>query len=168
MALNTNTKAAAKAKIKLGYPLKEISLEFDIPVSTLYTFKQKMAKEADDELVKELTDIPTEVVAHIVEEAKAIKTIDTTEVQQFEAVSSGLEGLKKLDMSFQTTVTKALTRFNKLLDDEDTPLKDIKMIIDTSAIAYEKMFNSGTNIHIGDNNSHSTQTLSVFKNKMGV
>jgi len=65
-------------------------------------------------------------------------------------------------------VGKVLSRFDTLIDDKDTPLKDLKLMIDTAANAHEKIFSSGTSIHIGDNNSHSTQKLTVFQNKKGV
>ena len=173
MALDNNTKQAIKAKLRLGSTPKEVSDQFDVGIQTVYAIQRTVTKEKESELATDLHDLPTEVVAHVVEEAKkdlAMATPGTPSpmIEAFDAIAAGADGLKKLDMSFQTTVTNALTRFNAFLKDDNTPLKDIKTILDTTANAYEKVFNSGTNIHIGDNNSHSSQNLSIFKNKQGV
>jgi len=166
MAIDQTTRQAAEAKLRLGASVKDVAEQLNIKVPTVYTIKQKLDKTKDEETIHALHEIPTEIITHVVEEAK----VDATPAvkKELELVVSGAEGLKKLDMAFQTTITKVLNSFNLILEDKNTPLKDLKMIIDTSASAHEKIFSSGTNIHIGDNNSQSNTQLSVFKNKMGV
>jgi len=163
MAIGKDTKLAIQAKLKLGVDIKEISEHFGVSVPTIYTIKQKMK----DETVEELLTIKPEIVAHVVKEAKEATT-KTVVKEAFEAVEVGLDGLKRLDGSFQKTMTNVLKRFDMLLMDQETPLKDLVLISTTAASAYEKIFSSGTNIHIGDNNSQSSQQLTVFKNKQGV
>ena len=124
--------------------------------------------EAGTLLVDDLHKIPQETIAHVVTEAKKDLPEQSTMSEQMDALVVGADGLKKLDMSFQTTITNVLRRFDMLLLDKELPLKDIVVISNTAASAYEKVFTSGTNIHIGDNNSQSNTQLSVFKNKQGV
>jgi len=162
MALDTNLKLAIQAKLKLGLSPKKVAEQLDVKLPTVYAIHQKMKSEKENELVHELHTIPTEVIAHVVEEAK-----DTTLAVQMDAVACGADGLKKLDMSFQTTMTNVLKRFDMLLMEVDLPLKDVVTISNTAASAYEKVFASGTNIHIGDNNQNNSQ-LTIFKNKQGV
>jgi hypothetical protein len=167
MAVSKETKLAIKAKLRLGRTTpKEIAAEMGVKLPTVYAMKREVEREAEDAMIDDLHKIPQEIVHTVVEEAK--KTATPTMAKEFEAVEAGADGLKKLDMKFQETVTIALERFDAFLRDESTPLKDVKTIVDTTANAYEKVFNSGTNIHIGDNNNNSTQQLTVFKNKMGV
>lgn len=159
-----------KAKLRFGTKPKDIAEQVGVDVQTVYTIKQKLDKEIAVEAVKEAATIPTELVTNLVEEAKKTLPLPTPSgvSDSLDAVVSGLDGLKLLDKGFQTTIGKVLARFDAIADDEDTPLKDLKLIIDTSANAHEKIFSSGTNIHIGDNNSQSNNQLTVFKNKQGV
>ena len=172
MALDKNVRLAIEAKLRLGISPKDVSEQLDVKLPTVYTINQKLEKDKSNELVQELHTIPQNTITAVVEEAKRKELPmptpqNTGIIHEMEAVSLGADGLKKLDMKFQTTVGKALKRFDELLDDKELPLKDIKMIIDTTANAYEKVFSSGTNIHIGDNNSSNNQ-LTVFQNKKGV
>jgi len=165
MAMSNEARLAIKAKLKLGHKPKDVAEEFGVKLPTIYAINRQLQDEIADETISELTTIPQEVVQHVVKEAKE-KAPEIA--KQFEAVEVGIDGLKKLDMKFQETVTLALNRFDTMLRDDNTALKDIVLITNTTTNAYEKVFNSGTNIHIGDNNNHSTQQLTVFKNKMGV
>ena len=165
MALATNTRLAIQAKLRLGITPKEVSEQLDIKLSTVYAIHQKMRAAKANEVVDDLNNIPLETLTHIVEEAKVMAP---RQAEELDEVVSGIEGLKKLDRAFQTTLTGVLSRFDEMLLDKELPLKDIVTIANTTASAYEKVFTSGTNIHIGDNNSHSSNQLTIFKNKMGV
>lgn len=172
MALDNNTRLAIKAKLKLGSTPKEVAEEFDVGYQTVSMIARQLKEEADNDNVNDLMSIPSEVVAHIVKEAKSVvlptPSGQAPMVEAFDKVVDGLDGLKKLDKAFHTTMTNILGRFDEMLVDKEMALKDIIQIANTTASAYEKVFSSGTNIHIGDNNSHSTQKLSVFKMKQGV
>ena len=172
MALDKDIRLAVEAKLRIGISPKEVSEQLDVKLSTVYTISQKLEKNKSEELVQDLHSIPQATIAAVVTEAREKELLMPTPqghgiISEMETLSAGADGLKKLDMSFQTTVSKALKRFDEILDNKDTPLKEIKMIIDTTANAYEKVFASGTNIHIGDNNN-SSQQLTVFKSKQGV
>lgn len=164
--LTMELKHAISAQLRLGKSPKEVSEHLEVNLSAVYILKRQLEAARDAEEVQELVTLPTELVSHIVQETKKVAGATTTE--QLDAVVTGLDGLKLLDRAFQTTIGKVLARFDAIADDEFTELKDLKLIIDTSANAHEKLFSSGTNIHIGDNNSHSSQQLTVFKNKQGV
>ncbi len=168
MALDKNLRLAVEAKLRLGISPKDVAEQLNVKVPTVYTIKQKLEAGKEDELVQELHAIPQNAITAVVEAVKEKAPTSKAVITEMEAVADGADGLKKLSSKFQTTVSKALKRFDEILDDKDTPLKDIKLIIDTAATAYEKVFSSGTNIHIGDNNSNSTQQLTIFKNKQGV
>ena len=165
MALDQNLRLAIQAKLRLGLTPKEVSEQLGVKLPTVYAISQKLKAEKENEVLAELQDIPMETIAHVVEEAKAKAP---AVAKDFEAIACGAEGLKKLDMSFQATMTNVLTRFDMMLKDKDTKLSEIVLISNTAANAYEKVFASGTNIHIGDNNSQSNQNLTVFKTKQGV
>ena len=174
MALSNTTKLAIKAKLKLGMPPKEVAQTFDVNETTVYAINRQVNREEIPDLVQKVQSVPVEVVAHVVEEAK-IKAErspttknQTAMIEGLDVVAQGLDGLKVLDRCYQTNITKGLNRLGLILDDRETPLKEIKICIDTMSNSYEKIFNSGTNIHIGDNNSHSNQNLTVFKNRQGV
>jgi len=167
MALDKDTRLAIEAKLRLGITPKDISEQLDVKLPTVYAINQKLEKNKSNELVEDLHAIPQATIATVIEEAKKTNT-PAVIVNEMEALAVGADGLKKLDMKFQTTVSKALKRFDEILDSKDVGLKDIKLIIDTTASAYEKVFSSGTNIHIGDNNTNSSQQLTIFKNKQGV
>ena len=167
MAIDTQGKKdVIKAKLRLGIKPKDIAEQLGITVSKVYDVNNQLKKEMELEPVQELVDVPMDVVKHMVETAKEIAPAPMNTA--LDAITTGINGLKLLDNKFQTTIGKVLNRFDKLIDDENTPLKDLKMMIDTAANAHEKIFSSGTNIHIGDNNSHSSQKLTVFQNKKGV
>lgn len=173
MALGPNTKLAIQAKLRLGTPPKEVAELFDVKLPTVYAINNKLNKDIENDSIGAVNDLPIELISHIVEEAKKELLLlppeqDSPMIEAFEAAVVGIEGLKKLDGAFQATMTNVLKRFDMLLLDQDTPLKDIIQITNTSASAYEKIFSSGTNIHIGDNNSQSNNQLTVFKNKQGV
>ena len=170
--MSNETKLAIKAKLRLGATPKEVSSQFDVGIQTIYGLSTIVRKEMEEDTINALHNIPSETVAHIVEEAKKDLPMGTPNgpapmVEAFDTVAAGANGLKKLDASFQTTMTGVLKRFDMMLMDQSLPLKDIKLIADTTASAYEKIFTSGTNIHIGDNNN-SSQQLTIFKNKQGV
>ena len=178
MALDNNLRLAIQAKLKLGISPKDVAEQLDVKLPTVYTINQKLKADKDNETVAELHAIPQDAIVTVVEKARKEAVILPTPqnknaiaeefVGQMEAVACGADGLKKLDMSFQATMANVLSRFDKLLKDDSTKLSEIVLISNTAANAYEKVFASGTNIHIGDNNSHSTQQLTVFKNKQGV
>jgi len=167
MAIDTQGKKdVIKAKLRLGIKPKDIAEQLGITVSKVYDVNNQLKKEMELEPVQELVDVPMDVVKHMVDTAKEIAPAPMNTA--LDAITTGIDGLKLLDNKFQVTIGKVLNRFDKLIDDENTPLKDLKMMIDTAANAHEKIFSSGTNIHIGDNNSHSSQKLTVFQNKKGV
>ena len=173
MAMSKETKLAIQAKLRLGSTPKEVAEQFDVGIQTVYGINKLLGDVKEEEMVQDLHDLPVEVIAHVIDEAKKELPMPTPGepapmIEAFDALSAGADGLKKLDMSFQTTMTNVLNRFNLMLMEKDLPLKDVKLIADTTASAYEKIFSSGTNIHIGDNNSHSSQNLTIFKNKQGV
>ena len=173
MALDQNTRHAIIAKLKTGTKPKDVADQLNVKLPTVYAINQKLQADMENDKVQELNSIPIETIAHVVEEAKKDLPLPTPSGQsamaeQMDALVVGADGLKKLDMSFQTTITNVLRRFDMLLLDKELPLKDIVVISNTAASAYEKIFTSGTNIHIGDNNSQSNTQLSVFKNKQGV
>jgi len=162
-----------KAKLRLGIKPKDIAEQLDIKVSKVYDVNNILRKEMELEPMQELVDVPMDVVKHVVEEAKKDLPMPTPGspspmMGALDAITTGIDGLKLLDGKFQTTIGLVLGRFDEILSDKTTPLKDLKLIIDTAANAHEKIFSSGTNIHIGDNNSHSSQKLTVFQNKKGV
>ena len=164
MALKKELRLAVEAKLHIGLTPKEVAHATGVKLPTVYAISQALKKKEDDELVAELHTIPSPVIAEVITKAKEMEVSTAT----MEAVAVGAEGLKKLDSAFQTTTINVLRRFDLLLLDEDLPLKDIVFIVNATASAYEKIFSSGTNIHIGDNNQHSNQQLTVFKNKQGV
>jgi len=177
MALDPNVKLAIEAKLKLGATPKEVAEQLDVRLPTVYVINQKLKASASDETVAELHATPQVAINAVVEKAKEELVLPTPQgrnataeafVDEMQAVACGADGLKKLDMSFQTTMTNVLRRFDMILTDSATPLKDIILISNTAASAYEKVFAAGTNIHIGDNNSHSSNQLTIFKNKQGV
>ena len=174
MAIDTQGKKdVIKAKLRLGIKPKDIATQLGITVSKVYDVNNQLRKDMELEPVQELVDIPKDVIQHVVEEAKKVLPLSTPSQESpmnvaLDALVTGIDGLKLLDNKFQVTIGKVLTRFDSLIDDETTPLKDLKLMIDTAANAHEKIFSSGTNIHIGDNNSHSSQKLTVFQNKKGV
>ena len=167
MAMSNETKLAIKAKLRLGATPKEVSAQFDVGIQTIYGLSSIVRTEMEEDTLHKLHSIPEEVIAHVVEEAKSIEDVPVNVVEAFDAIAAGADGLKKLDASFQATMTGVLKRFDMMLMDQSLPLKDVKIIADTTASAYEKIFTSGTNIHIGDNNN-SSQQLTIFKNKQGV
>ena len=167
MALSNELKLAIQAKLRMGMRPKDVAEEFNVRLPTVYSIGKKIKEEEEDKAVAEVCEVPRAVLQHVIEESKKV-TSDPFILKTLDSIEVGADGLKKLDAKFQETVAFALTRFDMLLQDEETPLKDIKLILDTTSNAYEKVFNSGTNIHIGDNNTQSTQQLTIFKNKMGV
>jgi len=168
MALDKNVKLAIQAKLRLGISPRDIADQLDVKLPTVYKLSQDLKRGEENDLVDELHALPIETVAHIVTEAKKEPNIPAPMTEAFDAVVAGADGLKKLDMSFQATMTNVLSRFDEMLQDKELALKDIVLISNTTANAYEKVFTAGTNIHIGDNNSHSSQKLTVFQNKKGV
>jgi len=173
MALSNNEKLAIKAQLKLGGKPKDVAEQFSTNVQNVYGLLKEVKRDQEAEVITDLQAIPEEVVAHIVEEAKKELPIGTPSqtaptIQAFDAVVDGLDGLKKLDKAFQTTMSNVLSRFDEMLKDKEMPLKEIIQVANTTASAYEKVFSSGTNIHIGDNNQHSNNQLTVFQNKKGV
>lgn len=175
MALSQEEKAAVKAELRLGKTPKELEEKYDCNISAIYTLNRQVKAEAEDVLVAELMTAPAETLKAAVEVVKerVIPTMPTPSglvaedlTSQVEDVVAGIDGLKKLDTKFQATMTRVLKKFDTALE-SDLRLQDIKMVSDTVADAYSKVFASGTNIHIGDNNV-SSQRLTVFKNKSGV
>ena len=166
MAMSNETRLAIKAKLRLGSSPQEVSEQFNIGIQTIYHISKVVKQEMGEDVIHDLHSLSPETITHVVEEAKKDLPIPAM-VESFDAVVAGASGLKKLDMSFQTTMTGVLGRFDELLKDKDMPLKDIIQISSATANAYEKIFTSGTNIHIGDNNN-SSQQLTIFKNKQGV
>ena len=166
MAMSNETRLAIKAKLRLGSSPQEVSKQFNIGIQTIYHISKVVKQEMEEDVIHDLHSLSPETITHVVEEAKKDLPIPAM-VESFDAVVAGASGLKKLDMSFQTTMTGVLGRFDELLKDKDMPLKDIIQISSATANAYEKIFTSGTNIHIGDNNN-SSQQLTIFKNKQGV
>jgi len=166
MAMSNETRLAIKAKLRLGSSPQEVSEQFNIGIQTIYHISKIVKKEMGEDVIHDLHSLSPETITHVVEEAKKDLPVPSM-VESFDAVVAGASGLKKLDMSFQTTMTGVLSRFDELLKDKDMPLKDIIQISSATANAYEKIFTSGTNIHIGDNNN-SSQQLTIFKNKQGV
>jgi len=172
MAMSNETRLAIKAKLRLGSSPQEVSEQFNIGIQTIYHISKVVKQEMGEDVIHDLHSLSPETITHVVEEAKKDLPMPTPGspapmVEAFDAVVAGASGLKKLDMSFQTTMTGVLSRFDELLRDKDMPLKDIIQISSATANAYEKIFTSGTNIHIGDNNN-SSQQLTIFKNKQGV
>ncbi len=166
MAMSNETRLAIKAKLRLGSSPQEVSEQFNIGIQTIYHISKVVKQEMGEDVIHDLHSLSPETITHVVEEAKKDLPVPAM-VESFDAVVAGASGLKKLDMSFQTTMTGVLSRFDELLKDKDMPLKDIIQISSATANAYEKIFTSGTNIHIGDNNN-SSQQLTIFKNKQGV
>ena len=166
MAMSNETRLAIKAKLRLGSSPQEVSEQFNIGIQTIYHISKVVKQEMGEDVIHDLHSLSPETITHVVEEAKKDLPVPVM-VESFDAVVAGASGLKKLDMSFQTTMTGVLGRFDELLKDKDMPLKDIIQISSATANAYEKIFTSGTNIHIGDNNN-SSQQLTIFKNKQGV
>ena len=174
MALSPEIKSAIKAELRLGKTPKELEEKYECNISAIYSLNRQVKAEAEDEVVQELLEVPIEVLTHVVKEAKKDLPLPTPTrsgaidvADQLDAVVVGIDGLKKLDGKFQSTMTKVLQRFDEVLEKKDLRIQDIKMVSDTVADAYSKVFASGTNIHIGDNNV-SSQRLTVFKTKMGV
>ncbi len=174
MALKPDEKLAIKAELRLGKTPRELEEKYECNISAIYSLNRQVKEEVDNEVVQELLDVPTEVLTHVVKEAKKELPMPTPSgtgtielADQLDAVVVGIDGLKKLDGKFQATMSKVLQKFDQALEG-NLRLQDIKMVSDTVADAYAKVFSSGTNIHIGDNNNVSNQRLTVFKNKMGV
>ncbi len=177
MSLTRNERLAVKAKLQMGATIQETAAAFDITEGTVYSINRHItsAEAQDDKLADEIKEIPIEVVAHVVKESKEAMEASTKPAAECMPLNNALDmvaeaagGIKVLDMCYQTILTKGLNRMGEILDDPDTQLKEIKLCLDTISSSYEKVFNSGTNIHIGDNNSHSSQNLTVFKKKQGV
>jgi len=177
MALDPNVKLAIEAKLKLGISPKDVAEQLNVKLPTVYVINQKLKTSSEDDSVAELHATPQAAINAVVEKAREEVILPTPKgrnpiaeafVDEMEAVACGADGLKKLDMSFQTTMTNVLRRFDTILKDDNTPLKEIIQISNTAASAYEKVFAAGTNIHIGDNNSQSSNQLTIFKNKQGV
>lgn len=175
MALSKEEKSAIKAELRLGKTPRELEEKYDCNISAIYTLNRLVKAEAEDELVADLMSAPAETLQAAVEvvKEKALPSTPTPSrvvtqdlAGQVEDVVVGIDGLKKLDTKFQATMTRVLAKFDSALEG-DLRLQDIKMVSDTVADAYAKVFASGTNIHIGDNNV-SSQRLTVFKNKSGV
>jgi len=167
MAIDKDVRLACEAKLKLGVSVKDIASQLDMKVVTVYSIKQKLDKQKPDEMVEQLHKVDAAVIANIVHEAKKELPQGSTMAAQMDEVVDGAAGLKKLDMAFQTTMSGVLRRFDLMLMDQDLAIKDVVLIANTTATAYEKVFAAGTNIHIGDNNTSNNQ-LTMFKNKQGV
>lgn len=162
------TNEKIKAKLRSGVKPKDIAEQVGVPVHRVYTQNRELKMMKDDELVAEVLSEATEkpeIMQEILTEMKA--SAPSSVVKTIEEVEVGIEGLKKLDSDFQATFTLILNSANKRLTDEGTTLQEWKSITDTLAKAYESIFTKGTSIHIGDNNSMSSQRLTVFKNDMG-
>ncbi len=180
MALEPKLRLAIQAQLRLGAKPKDVAEQFDVKLPTVYKISQDLKNEEESEIVQELNEIPTEIIAHVIEESKKVLPMPTPSGKTsrvpeaagmagaMEALAVGAEGLKLLDNKFQSTIGLVLSRFDKIAKDGSTTLKDLKLIIDTASNAHEKIFSSGTNIHIGDKNSHSSQQLTVFQSKKGV
>ena len=165
MALNKEERLTLKGLLKLGEDPKHLAEDYNIPISTIQTIKRENDKEIEEELVTKAMNVSPEILAGVLETAKTTSPAVSAELGN---ALTGVEGLHKLDGKFQSTMSGVLRRFDECLADPNLSLRDIKLISDTTASAFEKIFNSGTNIHIGDNNSQSNQQMSIFKNRMGV
>ena len=163
MALSKEERELIKAQLRLGKSPKDLAEMYNCNVQQVYTIRRKLETEKENETVQTLMDAPVEVVKHVAEEVKK-------QVPEFKAneLVDGVDGLKKLDMRFQSTMMRVLTRFDEVLENDDLKISEIKVVADTVANAYNKVFASGTNIHIGDNNHMSNQRLTIFKSKQGV
>jgi len=160
-------RSAIIAQLRLGKSPKDIAEMLDCNISLVYTQNRKLKAEQENEVVQELVEAPMDVVKHVAEEVKKQVVAPNPIAGQVDNIVEGVDGLKKLDMKFQSTMTRVLSKFNEALEEDNLKLSEVKMVADTVANAYNKIFTSGTNIHIGDNNV-SSQRLTVFKNKMGV
>ena len=165
VAISKDVRKAIKAKLLMGMSVKEVAELFEVKVPTVYTIKRELGADKEYSDIVETAKVDEEVLHTVVSEVKQKLPEISKPLQE---VKKGLDGIKLLDNKFQETITFALRRYDEILQDPETPLKDITSIVNTTATAYEKVFNSGTNIHIGDNNSSNTQQLTIFKNKMGV
>lgn len=153
------------ARLRMGDKPKDIAEDLGMTLPTVYNIRKQLASEQEDETIADLHSIPSDVITHVVEEAK--EKLPTFEAA-LDSIKVGADGLKKLDAKFQETAVLALRRYDEVLRDPDTELKDINIIMSNVSTAYEKIFNSATNIHIGDKNTVSNQQLTIFKSKQGV
>ena len=153
-----------RTKLLQGMMPKDVAELLDIPVDKVYYVNQSLNKEKIDKQIHQAKEIPGEVLDLVVIDAQE-KTPRLAPM--VEKTVKGLKGLKILEGTFQDTMKMALERFQDRLQSEDIDVKEVKLITDTVAAAYEKMFAVGTNIHIGDNNNMSSQRLTVFKNRSG-
>lgn len=153
-----------RTKLLQGMMPKDVAELLDIPVDKVYYVNQSLNKEKIDRQILQAKEIPGEVLDLVVIDAQE-KTPRLAPM--VEKTVKGLKGLKILEGTFQDTMKMALERFQDRLQSEDIDVKEVKLITDTVAAAYEKMFAVGTNIHIGDNNNMSSQRLTVFKNRSG-
>lgn len=153
-----------RTKLLQGMMPKDVAELLDIPVDKVYYVNQSLNKEKIDKQILQAKEIPGEVLDLVVIDAQE-KTPRLAPM--VEKTVKGLKGLKILEGTFQDTMKMALERFQDRLQSEDIDVKEVKLITDTVAAAYEKMFAVGTNIHIGDNNNMSSQRLTVFKNRSG-
>jgi hypothetical protein len=164
VAMTKEIKEAVKFKLRAGMKAKDISEQTGVKLSTIYAIKRELPREDEEQLVKDMKDVPMDALHHVVDEAKKLAPTMTAEL---DAVVVSVDGIKKLDAKFQETIAMGLKRFDEMLQRDDLKISEVKTIMDTTANAYAKVFDAGTNIHIGDNNSVSSQQLTIFKNKMG-
>lgn len=142
----------------------------DYAMSRIYTMQREWKATQLDRTIEDITELPVTVVEKVVEQAKHDVMTSASQskgvvLEELDGLLTGKKGLEKLNGAFQDTVTQALLVANRHLSDPELPLKDWKMVMDTVAKAHTDIFNSTTNVHIGDNNTDNKKQ-SIFQNNM--
>jgi len=167
MALSREDRIAAEALLLNGGSIPDVMERFDISVASAHNIKRSLKSKFEADAVKNLRGIQPEILEAAVSQVKK-NSSDYGISTELDKVVDSAAGLQTLDLKFQTTMSSILSRFNSFINDPNLEVKEALQITNAVASAYEKVFRSGTNIHIGDNNSASSQKLTIFKSRQGV
>ena len=99
MAMSKETKLAIQAKLRLGSTPKEVAEQFDVGIQTVYGINKLLGDVREEEMVQDLHDLPVEVIAHVIDEAKKDLPMPTPGepspmMEAFDAISAGADGLR--------------------------------------------------------------------------
>lgn len=165
-------------KLKEQIPPKEIAEKLGVNVNKVRYIKRKFNDEIVEHILnKTITaENPIETIQNETENNKELLTESTIneikeKLQEPDKIVEGVEGLKKLDLKFQETISLSLDVAKAKLENPDITTKEWAIISDTVSKMYSAVYNkNNTNVNIFNqsNTVVSNDKLQIFKAKVGV
>lgn len=165
-------------KLKEQIPPKQIAEELDISINKVRYTKKKFNDEIIEYILNKTTQSkdPVRTIQTEVEANKELLTesaIDEIKekLQEPDKIVNGVEGLKKLDLKFQETISLSLDVAKAKLENPDITTKEWAIISDTVSKMYSAVYNkNNTNVNIFNqsNTVVANDKLQIFKAKVGV